>query len=288
MLNSTVKLTKGYQFKGKVFGKLNDVMGSKKADSMVSIANELPSMRSTKKKFDFFRKKKKIELFKSILFPNSSVNFKAEHWICANICDFIDEMYIFYLSCKEDYILKCDLVSEGFGFPDGMEFQWQGQETNGSEYISYVFEWFLDIINDPKIFVDGQDETLDFPSNFKVIVSKMFTRLLRLYGMIVNVERSFFKKHKKIYNELEQKLKRFIFFSIYWDVIDFTGQDTKPLQGFITKQTKNYKKQYKHWESSTPTNDLTFAETNRTEFIEKYITSRNYRATPTHLPPVDF
>lgn len=107
-------------------------------------------------------------------------------WLAMNVVEFYNQINCLYSPIVEHCTpTSCPEMSAGPGFKyawqDGKKFK-KPTELPAPEYISNLMQWAESIIDDEKIF--PSDPSVPFPKDFRAQVSKIFTRLFRIYGHI--------------------------------------------------------------------------------------------------------
>lgn len=252
-------------------------------------------------------KTKSFLLFNKIVLPRTRYDFKGEHWICANFCDFTDSLYILYNFCKSSYKKKYFKV--GSGFPLNIEYRFNNKRLIGYEYIECLFKHFLETINNKSLFITGTKDkstenkedkknepikailvpipTLPFQPkgkdtfclDFKTKLSKLFTQQLRIFSILLCCNETHFNKKTNFsqYKLLHYDLKRFIYFAKYWKLIDFTGNDTIPLEKYIKPTKSLFRKEYKKFKLTECEENVKYSEKALHAFETRYQHNQNYK-----------
>eukprot|EP00511_Aplanochytrium_stocchinoi_P003670 CAMPEP_0204839248 /NCGR_PEP_ID=MMETSP1346-20131115/33495_1 /ASSEMBLY_ACC=CAM_ASM_000771 /TAXON_ID=215587 /ORGANISM="Aplanochytrium stocchinoi, Strain GSBS06" /LENGTH=267 /DNA_ID=CAMNT_0051975827 /DNA_START=377 /DNA_END=1180 /DNA_ORIENTATION=- len=131
-------------------------------------------------------------------------------WLAVNTIDFFNEISLIYGMLEEAHVSiskkssyqemveerqkegKSPLPPFYNGFPQGYEYRIKEAETNSKDdqnghwYCNITIAWIEDIIDNPDIFPEDEDQV--FPDEFEVkYVPEVFKRCFRIFAIIYNV-----------------------------------------------------------------------------------------------------
>lgn len=148
-----------------------------------------------------------------------------------------------------------------------MFYPWDGQVVSGPEYIDAMFKWFLETIKDKSLFVIDKDKP--WPVDFKNKISKMHTRILRIFCILFHCEYEHLSEDEGKLAHLKTELKHFIFFACYWDLLNFDGPDALPLKRQIDSIRSQYAVESVDWKQRTLLRYQKSAAESRDAFFEE-------------------
>jgi len=156
-------------------------------------------------------------------------------WVAENLVQFYNDTVLLFGSLNDECTEKnCPLMTAG---PEIEYFWTQGEEkplrVSAPVYAHNLFEWIGSIINDENVFPTDPD--IPFPDDYDKIVSRVFTRLLRLFAHIYYAHFTYCQKYEtEAY--LNGLFKHFNLFVVSYKLVD--DKEFVPLKDLIKKLDK--------------------------------------------------
>eukprot|EP00003_Mantamonas_plastica_P022542 TRINITY_DN385_c1_g1_i5.p1 TRINITY_DN385_c1_g1~~TRINITY_DN385_c1_g1_i5.p1 ORF type:complete len:236 (+),score=59.18 TRINITY_DN385_c1_g1_i5:123-830(+) len=185
---------------------------------------------------------KRFDLHKQAKATLGSGNLKAavalpdgenlDEWLAVNTVDFFNQINLLYGSITEFCTPEsCPVMSAGtkyeYLWADGVKVK-KAIKVSAPEYVDYLMTWIQEQLDDEDIFPSKVD--VDFPKDFKKIVSNIFKRLFRVYAHI------YYSHFQKICSLGEEAHLNTCFKHLYYfiDEFDLVGsKELAPLQELI-------------------------------------------------------
>eukprot|EP01138_Halocafeteria_seosinensis_P000706 gb/GECG01000723.1/.p1 GENE.gb/GECG01000723.1/~~gb/GECG01000723.1/.p1 ORF type:complete len:232 (+),score=25.97 gb/GECG01000723.1/:1-696(+) len=153
-------------------------------------------------------------------------------WLAVHTVDFYNEISLLF-GTVADLVTpeKFPTMSAG----DKYEYLWADGESvkkpkrvPAREYVDLLLTWIEGQINNEEIFPTSTD--VAFPKNFQSVISKMFTRMFRVYAFL------YYHMYEEFRNlgadtHLNTCFKHFIFFVLEFELVD--KKELEPLQELI-------------------------------------------------------
>ncbi|ORZ34153.1 Mob1/phocein [Catenaria anguillulae PL171] len=161
-----------------------------------------------------------------------------DEWLAVNTVDFFNQINMLYGTITEFCTPHdCPVMTAGpkyeYHWCDGVQFK-KPIKLDAPQYIDYLMTWVQNQFDDENVFPSQMGQP--FPKNFKSVVSKIFTRLFRVYGHLYH---SHIQRVVALGEEahLNTSLKHFIFFAQEFHLID--KKELEPLKDLIATLTES-------------------------------------------------
>ena len=157
-------------------------------------------------------------------------------WIAVHISDFHNQVSLLYAT-MEEYCTEatCPTMNAGPKY----EYLWADNEhpepvkVSAHKYVGLLLRWVSGYLKDPAVFPSLPGAP--FPDNFKIVASRIFKRMLRVYAHIYHCHWEVIRKLGQ-QNYLEICTKHFVLFGREFNLIDSTDLD--PIKQLIDKWFK--------------------------------------------------
>jgi MOB kinase activator 1 len=155
-------------------------------------------------------------------------------WLAIHVVDFYDQLSMLYATITEFCTPEnCPVMSAGQGYKylwsDGKKYP-TPTEVSAPVYISLLFDWVSEQIDDEKIFPSTIG--VPFPPDFENVVKNIMKRLFRIYAHCYYHHLENFKTLQTA-THLNTSFKHFIFFTQEFNLIP--PEQLEPLNDLIEK-----------------------------------------------------
>lgn len=170
-------------------------------------------------------------------------------WLAENTVEFFNEGYLNYSMASEnnpEWHDQCQnpKLHPNRGYPEGVKYFWREAgnpkpvELPADDYVSRVFLWIEQKIDDENIFPPDEDEP--FPPEFRKYVKKIFQRLFRVYVIMYSNECLIQRMEKRA---LKSSLSLFLYFGWHWELLDFEDdQESRSINNILGPIRERYLK----------------------------------------------
>mmetsp|Transcript_11685 Transcript_11685/g.13437 ORF Transcript_11685/g.13437 Transcript_11685/m.13437 type:complete len:237 (+) Transcript_11685:432-1142(+) len=184
------------------------------------------------------------EFFETVLLPDHPHGYVPDpvsdrdeiaEWLAENVLDFYIEINSIYQGLLE---------VPGWQFPDQAQYLWksakadEAKEVEVGEYVDNVFVWLDSMSEDPAVFPVEEEDP--FPADFRENYMKVsFKRLFRVFAIVYSNKELKKPEHKDAMKHLNTCFTHFVYFIIYWDLVD-VAKEAKVIEKPFQKVYRKY------------------------------------------------